>query len=90
MDVEITTVLRKKPTVLPEEALKDLDQMKLGRIQNDDWSITFQIRERANSNFHRVYFLLLDKHLSSTLCLEYILEFTNYNKAKNARVKKYF
>ncbi|CAI9282163.1 unnamed protein product [Lactuca saligna] len=76
MYVEIATVLRKKPTVLPKEPLKDLDKMKLGRIRKDDWSMAFQIQENFDDNFHRVFFFLPDKHLYSTPCLEYILEFS--------------
>ncbi|KAL7587925.1 hypothetical protein Lser_V15G40915 [Lactuca serriola] len=45
MDVQIATVLRKKPTVLPKEALENLDKMKLDRIRKDGWCMDFQIRE---------------------------------------------
>lgn len=53
MDVEIASVLNKKPTVLPTEPWKDLDTMKLGRIRKKDWSVAFQIREKPEANFHR-------------------------------------
>ncbi|KAL7587596.1 hypothetical protein Lser_V15G40912 [Lactuca serriola] len=63
MDVEIATVLRKKPTVLPKEALENFDKMKLNRIRKDGWCVAFQIRERSDAEFHRVCFSLANKHL---------------------------
>ena len=89
MDVEIVAVLHKNHTVLPKEPLKDLDTMKLGRTRKKDWSFAFQIRERPDANFHRTYFHFLDKHLYSTFCLEYIVDFVSQNKANNFVNKKY-
>ncbi|CAI9284265.1 unnamed protein product [Lactuca saligna] len=90
MDVEIATVLRKKPTVHPKETLKDLEKMKLGRIRKDDWSVAFQILERAYSDFHRVCVFVPNKHLYSTQCLEYILELINQCKVNSVGDKKCF
>ncbi|CAI9297193.1 unnamed protein product [Lactuca saligna] len=90
MDVEITSVLHKKNKVHPKEHMNDLDRMKLGRIRKDDWSVGFQIRERAYANFHRVCFFLPNRNLYSTSCLEYILDFINQCKANSVEDQKCF
>ncbi|CAI9289730.1 unnamed protein product [Lactuca saligna] len=36
MDVEIPSVLRKKPTVLPKSSVKDIEKMKLERIEKEN------------------------------------------------------
>ncbi|CAI9299962.1 unnamed protein product [Lactuca saligna] len=42
IDVEIASVLQKKPTVLPEASEKIIEKMKLRRIEKDNWSVMFQ------------------------------------------------
>ncbi|CAI9285120.1 unnamed protein product [Lactuca saligna] len=73
MDVEIMAVLWKKPTVQPKEALNNVTKIKFGRIQKDNWSVTFQESDKDGTNVQKCLFSLLDKHLYSTSCLNYIV-----------------
>ncbi|CAI9303077.1 unnamed protein product [Lactuca saligna] len=45
MDVDIVAVLKKKPTVVPKEALKDFEKLKPGKIYDDGWFVVYQSRE---------------------------------------------
>ncbi|CAI9288377.1 unnamed protein product [Lactuca saligna] len=80
-DIEITSAFRQKPVVFPKVALEDFDQMKLGKIRNKGWCMALQIKERTYVDFHKVCFYLADKHLYTTYCLQYILEFIDKCKA---------
>lgn len=42
MDIEITTVLRKKPTILPQGSANDIENTKMGKIETDNWTVMFQ------------------------------------------------
>ena len=90
MDVKIVIMLRKKPTVLPMEALNDINKMRQGKMEKDNWSVTFQKSSRDGTNVHRCLFCLPDKHLYSTSCLNYVLEITKKNKGNDAADKKCF
>ncbi|CAI9290816.1 unnamed protein product [Lactuca saligna] len=50
MDVEIEVVLRKKHVVKPKESFKDINKMKLERIEKENWSVMFQQSSRDSSN----------------------------------------
>ncbi|CAI9270576.1 unnamed protein product [Lactuca saligna] len=90
IDVEIASIMNRKPIVLPKEPRKDLDTMKLGRIRKKDWSVAFQIREKTDAKFHRFFFYLSEKQLYSSSCLEYIVDFLSQNKANSVAEKKCF
>lgn len=90
MDVEISAVLRKKPFMLPKEAPKDIDKMKLGKIRKDDWCFEFQMKERSDADFHRVCFFHADKNLNTTSFLRYILDFVGKRRGNNKSDKKCF
>lgn len=63
IDVEITTVLLKKPTVEPKETMNDVTKMKLKRIQKDNWSVAFQQSDREGKYVQKCLFSLPDKHI---------------------------
>lgn len=90
MDVEIATVLNKKPYVLPHEPPKGLYTMKLGRIQRKDWSVAFSDKGKPDANYHRVVFYFTEKDLYSSSSLEYIVDFVGQYKANSAADKKCF
>ncbi|CAI9263763.1 unnamed protein product [Lactuca saligna] len=90
MDVEITIVHRKRPSVLPKEALKDFDKMKPGKIQKDGSCMIFQMKERTDADFHKVCFFLANKHIYNTSCLQYILEFKGKCRVNSKGDKKCF
>ncbi|CAI9287320.1 unnamed protein product [Lactuca saligna] len=88
MDVEIAAIFRKKHVLKSESEPKDLDKMKLGRIGKDNWSVAFQKSE--GKKVQKCSFFLLDKHLYSTSCLNYILELTEACKENEDSDKKCF
>lgn len=71
MDVEIASVLKKKPVLKPEEEPKDLHKMKLGKLQIENWSVVYQ--RKNDQEVQRSKFFLLDKHLHSTTTLNYLM-----------------
>lgn len=74
MDVDIATILKKKLTVVPKEARKDLEKLKPGKIYKAWWYVVYQSRERKGADFRKSYFYLEGKHLYNTDCLEFILD----------------
>ncbi|CAI9287051.1 unnamed protein product [Lactuca saligna] len=46
MDVEIATVLRQKPSVVPKEAPKDFQKLKPGKIYKEGWFVVYTARDR--------------------------------------------
>nr|KAJ0186805.1 hypothetical protein LSAT_V11C900484900 [Lactuca sativa] len=46
MDVEIATVLRQKPSVVPKEAPKDFEKLKPGKIFKEGWFMVYTSRDR--------------------------------------------
>nr|KAJ0213922.1 hypothetical protein LSAT_V11C400190050 [Lactuca sativa] len=69
MDVEIVVVLRRKPSVLPKEAPKGFEKLKLSKIYKEGWYVVFQARERNDADFHKACFFPPNKHLYTTSCL---------------------
>ncbi|CAI9285990.1 unnamed protein product [Lactuca saligna] len=77
IDVEIVAMLRRKLSVLPKDNPGGFDKMKLRKIQKNGWCVDFQLKEKIDAYFHKVCFFLDDKHLLTTSCQEYILDFIN-------------
>ncbi|CAI9272920.1 unnamed protein product [Lactuca saligna] len=90
MDVEIVVVLRRKPSIVPKQAPKDLEKLKLRNIYKEGWYMVFQARERNNSDYHNACFFLEDKHLYSTSYLNHVLCMTNKFRGNSAGDKKCF
>ena len=90
MDVEIVIVLRMKPNVLPKDTADGFYKMKLGKIRKDEWCVAFQLKEWIDADFQKVCFFLDDKHLFTTSCLEYILDFVGKFRGNNKGDKKCF
>ncbi|CAI9281048.1 unnamed protein product [Lactuca saligna] len=90
MDVEIATILQKKPTFEPKESPNDVTKMSLGKIEKDNLSVTFQQSANEGSNFKKFLFSLSDKHLYSTSCLNYIVVITGQCKVNDVATKKCF
>lgn len=74
VDVDIATVLKKKPTAVSKEAPKDLEKLKPWKICKEGSFLVYQSWERTEANFCRSNFYLEDKHLYNTTCLEFILD----------------
>ncbi|CAI9274747.1 unnamed protein product [Lactuca saligna] len=90
MDVGIADAVRKKPYVLPKEAMNDVTKMKLERIHRDNSSVTLQQSNRDGTNIHKCIFSLPDNHLYSTSCQNYIVGITEQCKENNVPNKKCF
>lgn len=88
MDIEITSVLRKKPIVNPKPEPKDFRKLKLGKINNENWNSVYQQREAKM--FKKNMFFLLDKHLYSTSALNIILGLVEATKFNNKDDRKCF
>ena len=82
MDVQIATVLRQKPSVVPKEAPKDFEKLKLGKNFKEGRFVVYTSRDRPGADRRKLFFHLEDKHLFSTSCLEFILvvKFRGNNK----------
>nr|KAJ0188191.1 hypothetical protein LSAT_V11C900483250 [Lactuca sativa] len=74
MDVDIATVLRQKPCVVPKEAPKDFEKLKPGKIYKEGWFMVYTSRDLPEANRRKLYFHLEGKHLFTITCLEFILE----------------
>ncbi|CAI9304447.1 unnamed protein product [Lactuca saligna] len=90
MDVDITTVLRRKPNVLPKESPKDIKKMKLEMIEKENWSVMFQQSAKDDSNVQKCFFSHPDKYIYSTSCLNYILGLIWQCKVNDAANEKCF
>ena len=85
MDQEIAYVLRKKPTILPVGSTSDVNKMKMGKIDPMLNSVMF-----TKEDGKKCLFTLTDKHLFTTLCLEYVLGIIHRCKQNSESDKKYF
>lgn len=85
MDQEVSSVLRKRPTIKPIGKAQDPKKMKLGVIDSQYRTVMFTQKEGD-----KFMFSLDDKHLFSTSCLEHIIDLVNRCKQNNAADKKYF
>nr|KAJ0212498.1 hypothetical protein LSAT_V11C400221470 [Lactuca sativa] len=83
MDVDIATVLRQKPSVVPKEAPKDFEKFKPGKIYKEGWFMVYTSRDFQEANRCKLYFHLEDKHLFTTTCLEFISELVARFKDNN-------
>ncbi|CAI9271820.1 unnamed protein product [Lactuca saligna] len=53
MDVDIATVLKKKPTAVPKEAPKDSEKLNPWKICKEGWFVVYQSRERTEVEFRK-------------------------------------
>lgn len=60
MDVEIASVLKKRPILKPELKLEDLHKFKLGKIRKDNWCVSYKRKE--NQKVLKSMFFLRDEH----------------------------
>ncbi|CAI9299911.1 unnamed protein product [Lactuca saligna] len=74
MDVEIATVLRQKPSVVPKEAPKDFEKLKPKKIFKEGWFVVYMSRDPQGEDRRKLFFHLEDNHLFTTSYLEFILE----------------
>lgn len=81
LDVEIASVLKKKPVVILKEDTTEFEKRKLGKIKKAYWSVVYQRREC--DKVKKSLLFLLDKHLYSTIALNYIMDLTVACKANN-------
>lgn len=79
MDVEIASVLKKRPILKLEEQPKDVQKLKVGLIRKEHWSVVYNRKEREV--VHKSMFFLRDKHLHSTATLKIILSMAQACKA---------
>ena len=52
-DVEIASVLRKKSTVLPHGLASDIENMQMGKIETDNWTVLFQRESRERGDIQK-------------------------------------
>lgn len=64
MDIEIASVLNKRPIMKPFEEPKDIQDLPVGLIDKEYWSIVYKKKEGAV--LKNCMFFLRDKHLYST------------------------
>ena len=83
MDVDIATVLRQKPSVVPKEAPKDFEKLKTGKFYKEGWFMVYTSRYHPEANRIKLCFHLEDKQLLTTACLEFILELVVRFKGNN-------
>ena len=83
-------MLRKKPTVLPEAFVKDIEKLKMGKIEKDNWSAMFHQGSKERGDIQKCLFTLPDKHVFSTSCLNYVLEIIEQCNANDAAMKKFY
>ncbi|CAI9276993.1 unnamed protein product [Lactuca saligna] len=74
MDVEIASMLKKRPVVKLGEEPMDFPKRKLGKIRKEDWSVMYQRKE--GEKVQQILFFLLDKHLYYTAALNNIMGLT--------------
>ena len=68
MDQEIAKVMNKKPTMKPTTKPGDVNKMKMGQIDSTHLTVMF-----TKGEANKFLFALVDKHMFSTDCLEYII-----------------
>ena len=88
MDVEITVVLKKMLVLKPVEESKDLNNLNLGKITKEHWSVVYQRKE--GQIVLKNMFCLGDKHLYSTPTLNLIPGLTEDCKANTVAAQKCF
>lgn len=82
MDVKITSILKKRPIVKPEEKPKDIQHLKIGIIRKEHWSIVYKRKE--GEVVQNCMFFLRDKHLYSSSTLKTILVSAEAHKANSS------
>lgn len=74
LDQEIANTLRCKPTVKTIVKASDLNNMCMGQINTEHWTVMFTKGYNPPLKFP---FPLADKHLFSTVCIKHILDIIN-------------
>ncbi|CAI9270783.1 unnamed protein product [Lactuca saligna] len=88
MIVEITSVLKKRPVLKPEEEPKNLYKLKLAKTQKENWFVVY--KQKEGQEVLRNMFFLRFKHLYSTTALNSILGLTEACKGNTSADHKYF
>lgn len=88
IDVEIASVLQKKPVAKRDEYTKDLSKKKSGKIKKANCSMVYQ--QRDGSKFQKCMFILKDKHLYSTVPLNNMMGLVEASKVNTVADQKYF
>ncbi|CAI9286310.1 unnamed protein product [Lactuca saligna] len=78
MDIEIASVLNRKPIMKPFPHPKKQDQFQFGFIDNELWGIACKMKEKEEVKHYMVF--IRDKHLYSTFILNQIVAKTEANK----------
>ncbi|CAI9285123.1 unnamed protein product [Lactuca saligna] len=78
MDIEIASVLNRRPIVKPFKEPEDIQDFPGGLIDKEYWSIMYKKKEDGDLK-NRMFFLR-DKHLYSTSIMNQILARANVNK----------
>lgn len=86
MDIEIASVLKKKPILKVEEQAKDIQHLQTIIIQKGHYSIVYNKKE--GEVVHKCMFFLRDKHLYSSSAMKIILSSTKANKVNSAADNK--
>lgn len=82
MDVEIASVLKKRPIMKSSDQPNDIQYLKGGIIGREHWSIVYKMKEGAE--IKNCVFVLRDKRLYSTSSLNSILVRAEANKSNSA------
>ncbi|CAI9293582.1 unnamed protein product [Lactuca saligna] len=81
MDIEIASVLRRKPILKPLPPQANLEKFKSSFIEKDHWGVTYKMKE--NEIVLHCMMFLIDKHLFSTSTLNQILAKDEVKKSNN-------
>ena len=86
--IEIASFLKRKPTTPLTGKMKDVNQMQMGNIEKEKWTVMFH--RGSGTNLQKCLFELPDKHLFSTVCLEIIFDITSQCKLNDEAAKKFY
>lgn len=70
MDIEISSVLNKRPIVKHMEPQENIDSLKAGFTENKNWGVVIKVE---NEFPKKCVFYFMDKHLYSSVALNQIL-----------------
>ena len=71
-DIETALVLKSKPIAHLTGKTKDINIIQMGKIEKENWTVMFH--RGLGPSLQNCLFALPDKHLFSTVCLEFILD----------------
>ncbi|CAI9287310.1 unnamed protein product [Lactuca saligna] len=53
LDTEIASVLKRKPTILPQGSAKDIEKLKMGKIDEENWIVMFHRGSKESVDFQK-------------------------------------